>query len=61
MPNYETVTLVIVAVAVVAKIVLGRYVKSKGKKVGSSSLVASGTDALMDAIISASTLAAAGI
>jgi len=59
--SYETVTLVIVAVAVVAKIVLGTYVKRMGKKAGSGSLIASGTDALMDAIISASTLVAAFI
>ena len=59
--NYEAVTLIIVAVAVVAKIVLGRYVKGKGEQVDSGTLIASGTDALMDAIISASTLVAAFI
>ena len=59
--NYEAVTLIIVAVAVVAKIVLGRYVKGKGEEVDSGTLIASGTDALMDAIISASTLVAAFI
>ena len=57
--EYDTISLVIVAVAVVVKIVLGRYVKSVGKRVDSDSLVASGTDALMDAIISAATLLAA--
>ena len=59
--NYEAVTLIIVAVAVVAKIVLGRYVKGKGEQLDSGTLIASGTDALMDAIISASTLVAAFI
>ena len=59
--SYETVTLVIVAVAVVAKVVLGRYVKAVGERVGSDSLVALGTDATMDSIISASTLVAAFI
>ena len=49
--------LIIVAV----KIILGQYVKSAGKKVDSDSLVNSGQDALLDSIISASTLAAAGI
>ncbi len=58
-PDYSTVTLVIVAAAVVVKIVLGRYVSAKGKQVGSASLVASGKDALFDAAISASVLAAA--
>ncbi|MBR1507571.1 MAG: cation transporter [Eubacterium sp.] len=60
-PDYSTVSLIIVAVAVVVKIVLGRYVKSVGKKVNSSSLVNSGEDATLDSVISASTLLAAGI
>ncbi len=59
--TYEATTLMVVAVAVVAKIVLGRYVKGRGEALGSDSLVASGTDATMDAVISASTLVAAGI
>ena len=60
-PEYSTVSLIIVAVAVVVKILLGRYVKSVGKKVNSDSLINSGEDATLDAIISASTLVAAGI
>jgi len=60
-PDYSTAALIIVAVAVVVKIFLGRYVKSTGKKVHSDSLVNSGQDAMMDSIISASTLAAAAI
>lgn len=57
--EYSVVSLIIVAVAVVVKIVLGRYVKSVGVIVKSESLINSGTDASMDAIISASTLVAA--
>ena len=60
-PEYTVVSLVIVAVAVVVKIVLGRYVKSVGTKVNSDSLVNSGEDATLDSIISASTLVAAVI
>ena len=60
-PEYSVVSLVIVGVAVVVKIVLGRYVKSVGTKVNSDSLVNSGEDATLDSIISASTLAAAAI
>ena len=60
-PDYSAASLIIVAVAVLVKILLGRYVKHIGKKVNSSSLVNSGTDATLDAVISASTLAAAGI
>ena len=60
-PEYTTVSLIIVAVAVVVKIVLGRYVKTVGKKVNSDSLVNSGEDATLDSVISASTLVAAGV
>lgn len=60
-PEYHTVSLIIVAVAVVVKIVLGSYVKAAGKKVNSDALINSGADAQMDSIISASTLMAAVI
>ena len=60
-PDYSTVSLIIVAVAVVVKIFLGRYFRRVGKTVNSQSLQNSGTDALLDAVISVSTLAAAGI
>ncbi|MBE6118480.1 MAG: cation transporter [Solobacterium sp.] len=58
-PDYSVFSLIIVASAVVVKILLGRYVKSVGEKVNSDSLVNSGADALNDAVISASTLVAA--
>lgn len=58
-PDYSTSSLVIVAVAVLVKIVLGRYVKGVGEKVNSDSLVNSGEDATLDSVISASTLVAA--
>jgi cation diffusion facilitator family transporter len=60
-PDYNAVSLIIVAVAVVVKIVLGRYVKSVGERVHSDSLINSGEDATLDSIISASTLLAAAI
>ena len=60
-PDYNTISLVIVAVAVAVKILLGRYVKGVGVKVNSDSLINSGEDATLDSIISASTLVAAGI
>jgi cation diffusion facilitator family transporter len=60
-PDYKAASLVIVAVAVLVKIVLGRYVKSVGEKVNSDSLINSGEDATLDSVISASTLVAAGI
>lgn len=51
-PAYSTVSLVIIAVAVITKVLLGRYVKSKGEQTNSGALVASGTDALSDAALS---------
>lgn len=60
-PDYSTASLIIVAVAVAVKILLGRYVKSVGEKVNSDSLINSGEDAALDSVISASTLVAAGI
>ena len=60
-PDYNTASIVIISVAVFVKIVLGLYVKASGKKVNSDSLIASGQDALMDSIISASTIVAAAV
>ena len=60
-PEYTAVSLIIVGVAVVVKILLGRYVKSVGLRVNSDSLVNSGEDATLDSIISASTLVAAAV
>ncbi|MBP3792118.1 MAG: cation transporter [Methanobrevibacter sp.] len=57
--NYTTVSLIIVAVAVVVKFVLGQYVKRVGEDINSQALVASGSDAFFDAILSFSTLVAA--
>lgn len=57
--DYTAVSLVIIAVAVLVKYMLGRYVKGVGKEYNSESLVASGTDAVFDSVISLSTLVAA--
>jgi cation diffusion facilitator family transporter len=57
--DYSAVSLVIITAAVIVKVVLGRYVKSVGERVNSGSLVASGQDALFDAVLSASVLASA--
>ncbi len=57
--DYSTVSLIIIAVAIVVKLVLGLYVRKQGKKVSSGALEASGSDALFDAILSASVLASA--
>lgn len=57
--DYSTVSLIIIAVAIVVKLILGMYVKKQGKKVSSGALEASGSDALFDAILSSSVLASA--
>lgn len=58
-PDYSTISLIIIAVAVGVKILLGRYFKAQGKKAGSGALEASGADASFDAILSLSVLACA--
>ena len=57
--DYGTVSLIIIAVAIIVKLVLGRFVKKQGEKVNSGALIASGKDASFDAILSASVLASA--
>lgn len=57
--DYSIISLVIISVAIVAKLILGQYVKIQGKKHNSGALVASGSDALFDAILSSSVLASA--
>ena len=57
-PDYTMISFIIITVAVFVKIVLGLYVKNVGHKVNSESLIDSGKDALMDAIISSSTIIA---
>ena len=57
--EYSTVSIIIIAVAVVVKLILGLFVKKQGQRVNSGALVASGSDALFDAILSSSVLASA--
>ena len=58
-PEYSSFSLILVAICVLVKIFLGRYVTSAGRRAKSETLVNSGRDALLDALVSASTLAAA--
>ena len=59
--SYKFYSLIVIAVAVAAKLVYGIYVKRVGKTLNASSLTASGTDSFFDAILSFSTLVAAVI
>lgn len=54
--EYTNISLVIMGVSIIVKILLGTYIKKTGQKVESQSLIASGKDALFDAIISTSVL-----
>ena len=58
-PHYTNIMLVIIAVAVLVKIFLGRFVKKQGEKYNSDALIASGSDAMFDAVLSFSVLASA--
>lgn len=57
--EYTNISLIIMGVSIIVKILLGTYVKKIGQKVESQSLIASGKDALFDAVISTSVLATA--
>ena len=59
MAKYSAVSLVIIVAAIAAKLFMGRYVESVGERINASTLIASGSDALFDAVLSAGTLAAA--
>lgn len=58
-PNHSLISIIIIAVAVLVKIVLGLYVKKVGENVKSDPLINSGKDALFDAVISSATVVAA--
>ena len=57
--DYSTVSLIIIAVAIAVKLALGSFFKKQGEKVNSGALIASGSDASFDAVLSASVLASA--
>ena len=61
LPQYSTLTLTVIIVAVIVKLLLGRYVKKKGEQLNSDSLIASGADALFDAVVTLGTLLSAVI
>ena len=57
--EYSGISLVIIIVAVFVKFFFGKYVKGQGEKLNSGSLIASGTDAISDSVLSLSTFVAA--
>ena len=58
-PEYSMITLIILEAGIIVKFILGIYVKRRGKEVNSDSLVASGSDAFNDAILSISVFVSA--
>ena len=58
-PEYTSITLLILAVAIIVKLVLGAYVKKRGEIANSGALIASGADATFDAVLSLSVLLSA--
>ena len=57
--EYTLESLAILVIAIIVKLVLGKYVKRRGKTVNSGALIASGADATFDAVISLSVLISA--
>ncbi len=56
--DYSIISLIIIAVAVISKFIFGKLVKKQGIKIESHSLIAVGVDAIMDSILSLTTLLA---
>ena len=54
--KFEIYSVILIAIAVVVKIVLGLYFRHQGKKLNSEALKGSGVDALFDALLSLGTL-----
>lgn len=59
--SFTWVSVLVIVVAIVGKLVLGRYFKVRGEALNSDALVASGLEASYDAILSASTLVGAAV
>jgi cation diffusion facilitator family transporter len=54
--SYTKLSLAVIITAIFVKLLMGTYVKKQGKKVNSTALTASGTDAFFDAVLSLSVL-----
>lgn len=59
--TFDISGLAIIAAAIVVKVVMGYYIKGQGEKYQSGALIASGVDALFDAVITFATLVSAGL
>lgn len=59
--SFTWVSIMVIVVAIVGKLILGRYFKIRGKALNSDALVASGLEASYDAVLSAATLLSAAV
>ena len=60
-PDYTATTLIVIVASIVVKLVLGSYVKRQGRRLDSDALIASGADALFDAVVTLATLLSAAV
>lgn len=59
--SFTWVSVMVIVVAIVGKLLLGRYFQIRGKALNSDALVASGLEASFDAVLSAATLLGAAV
>lgn len=59
--TFTWVSIMVIVVALVGKLILGRYFVIRGKKLNSDALTASGMEASYDAVLSAATLLSASV
>ncbi len=59
--SFTWVSVIVIVVAIVGKLILGRYFQVRGKALNSDALVASGLEASYDAVLSAATLLGAAV
>lgn len=59
--HYDAAAIIVIAGGIVVKVLLGRYFKKRGAQIDSEALTASGADASLDAVVSASILVGAVI
>lgn len=57
--SYNLATFIVLILAIVVKLVFGIYLKKSGSNLNAQSLIASGTDAVMDSLVSLATLISA--
>lgn len=57
LPSFEIYSIIIIAGAIVVKVLIGLFFRYKGNKIDSDALKASGLDALFDSLLSLATLA----